>query len=314
MKMSIIVPCYNSMPILETMVGLIKEVTDQMEAIDDLEVILANDCSPNPETVPFLKKIADEYHFVKVVDMAVNSGQANTQVAALNFTTGDVVISMDDDMQTHPKNIPLLFNKLMEGYDVVMARYPKKRHVFYRRMLTKMDDWFEHVFLGRPKGLDFNSFWIARKYIVDEVIKYHAPYSYMEGLFLRSAGKIGNVDVEHFERTEGHSGYNLGKLVQLWSNFTGFTIKPLRLIGVLGIIISAAAFIYAVVLVVRRLMGLLVAGYASLMCIMLLFFGFTFIFLSILGEYIGRIFMAINATPQYVVKEIYTADQKNQKE
>lgn len=305
MKMSVIVPCYNSMPVLRILVKETIRVIHSMEDFDEHEIVLANDCSPNPDTIGFLKSIADEYDNVIVVDMAVNSGQANTQCAALNFTSGDVVVSMDDDMQTHPDNIPAMYEKLCEGYDVVMARYPKKKHVFYRRVLTKMDDWFEHIFLKRPKGLDFNSFWMTRRYVVDEIVKFKVPFTYMEGLFLRTAGKIANVDVQHYERTQGHSGYNLAKLVRLWSNFTGFSILPLRIIGAMGGIISLVAFIMTIKLLVQKAMGILVQGYASIMCVMLVFFGFTLISLGIMGEYIGRIFMSVNSTPQFVVKEIY---------
>ena len=305
MKLSVIVPCYNSMPILRTMVGETIRVIGTLP-IDEYEFVLVNDCSPKAGTIDFLKEIADEFPHVTVVDLAKNTGQANAQVAALHYVTGDVILNMDDDMQTHPKNIPLLFAKLEEGYDLVLGKYPHKRHSFYRRMLTKMDDKFETVFLKKPKNISFTSFWMVRRYITDEIIKYDAPYSFMEGLFLRSAGRIANVDVEHFERQEGKSGYNIWKLINLWSNFTGFTVVPLRIAGFSGIIISAAAFIWAIVLIIKRIAGLTtVSGYTSLMCLMLLAFGTVLACIGLLGEYVGRIFMAVNKTPQFIPKEIY---------
>lgn len=305
MKLSIIVPCYNSMPILETMVKETIQEVKQISQIDAMEFVLVNDCSPNPETIGFLKKITDEYDCVKLINMAKNSGQANEQVAALHFVTGDVVLNMDDDMQTHPKNIPLLFNKLMEGYDLVLGKYPHKRHAWYRRVLTKMDDKFEDYFLNKPHDLSFTSYWMTWRYITDEIIKYTAPYSFMEGLFLRTAGHIANVDVEHFERTEGKSGYNLKKLVKLWSNFTGFTIKPLRISGCCGLMMFLISIVWIIVLIVQKANGQLIQGYASLMCVMLLFFGIVLIGMGIIGEYVGRIFMAVNGTPQYVIREVY---------
>ena len=306
MKLSVIVPCYNSMPILRTMVGETISVLRTLPSVDDYEFVLVNDCSPRADTIDFLKSIADEFPCVRVIDLARNTGQANAQVAALHFVTGDVILNMDDDMQTHPKNIPLLFAKLMEGYDLVLGKYPHKRHSFYRRLLTKMDDKFETVFLKKPKNLSFTSFWMVRRYITDEIIKYDAPYSFMEGLFLRSAGRIANVDVEHFERQEGKSGYNIWKLINLWSNFTGFTIIPLRISGFVGLFVAAAAFIWAIVLFIQRLVGVTtVSGYTSLMCILLLFFGMTLACIGLLGEYVGRVFMAVNRTPQFVLKEIY---------
>ena len=315
MKLSVIVPCYNSMPILRTMVGETISVLRTLPGVDDYEFVLVNDCSPRADTIDFLKSIADEFPCVRVIDLARNTGQANAQVAALHFVTGDVILNMDDDMQTHPKNIPLLFAKLMEGYDLVLGKYPHKRHSFYRRLLTKMDDKFETVFLKKPKNLSFTSFWMVRRYITDEIIKYDAPYSFMEGLFLRSAGRIANVDVEHFERQEGKSGYNIWKLINLWSNFTGFTIIPLRISGFVGLFVATAAFIWAIVLFIQRLVGVTTGrGYTSLMCILLLFFGMTLACIGLLGEYVGRVFMAVNRTPQFVLKEIYDGGSNHENE
>lgn len=248
MKLSIIVPCYNSMPILKTMVSeTIREI--EKIPVDDYEIILVNDCSPKPETIGFLKEIADTFENIKVVDLARNGGQANAQVAALHYVTGDAVLNMDDDMQTHPKDI------------------------------------------------SFTSFWLVRRYITDEIIKYNAPYSFMEGLFLRTAGKIANVEVEHFERQEGTSGYNFGKLVKLWSNFTGFTVLPLRISGFVGIIAAACAVIWAIVLIIKRIAGVAMpSGYTSLMCMLLLAFGVIMACIGLLGEYVGRVFMVLNQT------------------
>lgn len=308
MKVSVIVPCYNSTPILRTLVAETKSVLSGM-GIEDHEFVLVNDCSPNPNTIGFLRSVADEFTSVKLVDLAKNTGQANAQVAALNFVTGDVVINMDDDMQTHPKNIPILLNKLEDGYDLVLGRYPKKQHSSFRNFLTKADDIFEHVFINKPKDVTFTSFWVARRYIVDEIVKYKNPYSFMVGLFSRTAGRITNVEVEHFERVEGASGYNIWKLIKLWSNFTGFTILPLRIVGGAGLFMTAAAVIWGIVLLIKALFGFGVVSISSILCLMLLYCGITITVLGLIGEYVGRIYMSVNGTPQFVVKEIYTHGQ-----
>ncbi len=313
MQISVIVPCYNSMPILRTM---IEKTTEELNALGltEHEFILVNDCSPKPETLPFLKSIADEFPSVKVVDLAKNAGQANAQVAALHYVSGDIILNMDDDMQTHPKNIPALYNKLMEGYDLVLGSYIKKRHAFHRRLMTAMDNRFEEVFLKKPKDLSFTSFWITRKYITDEIIKYRNPYAFMEGLFLRTAGKIANVRIEHFDRSEGKSGYTLKKLFGLWSNFTGFTVLPLRIAGIVGGITACGGFIFGIVTLIRRILNpAMAAGYASLLCIMLFFFGLNMLFVGLIGEYVGRTFMAVNSAPQFVIKDTYHFDEEKDK-
>ena len=147
MKLSVIIPCYNSTPILRTLIREAKEVIKTLP-VDDHEFILVNDGSPNENTLPFLRQLTREFSKIQLVDLVKNTGQANAQLAALHFVTGDLVVNMDDDMQTHPKNIPVLFNKLMEEYDLVLGKYPTKHHAFYRNMMTKMDDIFETVFIN----------------------------------------------------------------------------------------------------------------------------------------------------------------------
>ena len=272
-----------------------------------------NDCSPNPESCERILTLGKENSDIKVIDLAKNTGQANAQLTALNYAEGDIIINMDDDMQTHPKNIPVLLDKLEEGYDLVLGKYKKKKHSAFRNLLTKMDNIFEHIVMGKPKELDFTSFWVTRKYIRDELIRYTHPYAFMEGLFLRTAGKIANVEIEHFERAEGESGYNLKKLIKLWSNFTNFTVFPLRIAGILGIVFSFIGFISAFIVGIRKLMDPgMVAGYASIICFMMIFFGVVLLFMGVIGEYVGRIFMCINSAPQYVIKRTINIDRKGE--
>ena len=309
MKTSVIIPCYNSMPILEQLLDETERVLTGM-GLCDYEFVLVNDCSPNEETLPFLKSLLGKHPTMTLVDLAKNTGQANAQMAALRYTTGDIVINMDDDMQTHPKNIPILYAKLMEGYDLVEGQYPSKKHSVFRNFLTKADNVFECYAIDKPKGLHFTSFWICRRYIIDEMLKYNHPYSYMEGLFLRTAGRIANVEVEHFERTEGKSGYTFKKLLKLWSNFTNFTVKPLRLAGMLGALLSLGGFVAILCIVIKRICDPdMPLGYASILCTNLLFFGIILLGMGIIGEYVGRIFMCVNHAPQYVVREVYRGSE-----
>lgn len=304
MQVSVIIPCYNTQPIIHELIELTVQEFKKL-GIDSWEFVLVNDCSPNPNTLPMLKVLAEKFGFVKVIDLAKNAGQANAQLAALNYTSGDIIINMDDDMQTHPSNIPLLYEKLCSGYDVVVATYRQKKDNVLRRFLTHANNTFENIMIDKPKELSFTSFWIIKRFVKEELIRYHNPYSFISGLLLRTSGHIANVEVEHYDRIEGTSGYNLKKLIRLWLNFTNFTIVPLRIAGVVGAISAIAGFIFAIITIINKIINPAVpAGYPTLLCIMLLFFGTTLISLGILGEYIGRIFMSINMTPQYVVREI----------
>lgn len=310
MQISVIVPCYNSTHMLNCLVDETRKVFAELN-ISDYEFVLVNDCSPNPESHERILELGRENSDIKVIDLAKNTGQANAQVAALNYAEGDVIINMDDDMQTHPKNIPILLGKLEEGYDLVVGRYIKKKHSLFRNTLTKMDNVFEGFVLHKPKELVFTSFWVTRKYIRDELVHYAHPYAFMEGLFLRTAGKIANVEIEHFERSEGSSGYNLTKLIQLWSNFTNFTVVPLRMAGIMGILCSMIGFLAAIIIIIRKILHPdMPAGYASIICFMTFFFGVILLCLGIMGEYIGRIFMCINSAPQFVVKDTINVEKE----
>lgn len=309
MKFSVIVPCYNSQDTIREVVESTRTVFEQMGETD-YEFVLVNDYSPNEETLHELQKLAGQYPFVKVIDLAKNFGQANAQMAGLNYAQGAYIINMDDDLQTHPSNIPLLYGKLCEGYDLVFARYKKKQHNKFRNLLTFMGAKFDEICLERPKDISFTSFWICKKFIRDELIKYQYPYSFMEGLFLRTARNIANVEIEHRARQYGHSGYNFKKLVKLWSNFTNFTVLPLRIAGVIGFLSALLGFFYALFIVIKKLLDPgMPMGYASLICIVLIFFGITLFCIGMLGEYVGRTFLCVNNSPQYVVRETYNVEQ-----
>ena len=310
MKFSVIVPCYNSQDTISELVELTREVFGQMGE-EEYEFVLVNDYSPNRETLQELLRLAGRYPFVKVIDLAKNFGQANAQMAGLNFAEGEYIINMDDDLQTHPSHIPALYQKLEEGYDLVFARYKKKQHNFFRNLLTRMGAKFDEMCLERPKDIDFTSFFICRKFIRDEVIKYTYPYSFMEGLFLRTARNIANVEVEHLPRQHGQSGYNLRKLVKLWSNFTNFTVLPLRIAGIIGFLSALGGFLYALYIVIKKLLDPgMPMGYASLICVVLIFFGITLFCIGMLGEYVGRTFLCVNNSPQYVVRAAYNGSEK----
>lgn len=305
MRYSIIVPCYNSEQTIDEVVLLISEYMKE----EEYEIILVNDYSKD-ETLDKLRQITQRNHAVKVISLAKNFGQTNAIMAGLNYATGDAIINIDDDLQTHPSQMSKLIEKYNEGYDVVIARYKQKKHSWYRNLLTKMGDKFDQICLQRPKELQFTSYWIASKFVRDEMIKYNKPFPYMEGLFLQTTRNIANVEVKHFERTYGKSGYNLRSLFRLFLNSTNFTILPLRIATIIGIISSVTGFVSAIFFIIRRLLYIdIVEGWTSLLVIMLIFSGIILICVGILGEYIGRIFMCINSSPQFVVREKINIDE-----
>lgn len=302
MKYSFVIPCYNSEKTIENLVELTIEYMNGMNKID-YEFILINDHSKD-RTMEALKRLASKYSFTKVINLANNFGQHNAIMAGLNYAEGDIIVGMDDDLQTHPSQLHKLFSKLEEGYDLVYGKYPEKKHAWYRNLGSKFNNWTVRILLGKPKDLKACSFWVARKFVIDAIIDYKNPYTHLQGLFLRTTKNIANAEIEHFERVEGKSNYTLKKLIKLWSSCTNFSIIPLRIATMIGSIFSIIGFLGAIVIIIRKIIySQITIGWSSIMVAILFFFGLNLLFLGLVGEYIGRIFISINNSPQYIVRE-----------
>ena len=159
--------------------------------------------------------------------------------------------------------------------------------------------------LGKPKDLYLSSYFAVKRFIVDEMLRYTNPYPYVIGLVLRATRNITNVDVDHREREIGSSGYTIGKLLALWFNgFTAFSIKPLRAATFLGAFSAVAGFLYGTYTIIKKLVNPnVVIGFSSLMSAIVFFGGIVMLMLGIIGEYIGRIYISLNNSPQYVIRE-----------
>ena len=215
---SIIIPCYKSAQTIGTVVSTTAAEMDKMGR-HEYEFVLVNDCSPDDgATIKKLRELAREYKNVKVVDLAKNAGQHNAVMAGLRNSSGDVFLSMDDDMQTRPSELHKMFEAFDSGYDVVYGIYKEKKESLFRLFGSWVNKMCAVVFLDRPKNLKTSSFWIIRKYVRDSIISYEGAYTYLMGLILRSTSNIAQVEVKHYEREVGQSGYTLKTLLKLWSN------------------------------------------------------------------------------------------------
>lgn len=308
MLYSIVIPCYNSS---HTIRSVLEETSQEMTSLGRVpfEFILAEDCSPDGgATLAELKSLADDYPYVKVVELAKNSGQHNASMAALNYASGDIVISMDDDGQTHCSQLSKLFNKLDEGYDLVFGYYEDKKHSGFRNFGSWVNYETVRLLIGKPRDMKTSSFWVIRKYVRDYIVQYKSQYTHLQGLFLRTVAtdKIASVPVEHFERAYGNSNYTMKKLVGLWSNIMGFSTVPLKIAQRVGAFMSALGIIGAIYIFIRKLLYPATAmGWSSMMVALFFFSGMIIFFLGIIGEYIGRMFQNLSSAPQFVVREVY---------
>ena len=313
MLYSIVIPCYNSAHTIRKVVEL---TAAQMDEIGrrNYEFVLVDDHSPdNGETLAELKKLAGEYPYVKVVELARNAGQHNAVMAGLNVASGDAIIAMDDDLQTHPSQLPVLFEEFDKGSDIVYGYYPEKKHSPFRNFGSYINYLSVRFLIGKPKEMKTSSFWIIRKFVRDYVVQYQSPYTHLQGLFLRTTRNISSVPIKHFEREHGTSNYTLQKLLRLWSNIIGYSIVPLRLSSYLGMILSLGGFLGSLIILIKKILVPTTAmGWSSVMVAIFFFSGLILLFLGLIGEYIGRMFLGMNHQPQYVIRKIHTYADKEE--
>lgn len=304
-RLSVVIPCYNSAKNIERVVGGVEEVFAE-NGISDYEFVLVNDCSKD-ETSSVIKRLAVERPYITAIDLAKNAGQHGALMAGFHYVTGEYVVTCEDDGQTQINAIPEMLVKICEGHDAVAARYLHRPPAsLLRRFGSYMAVKMAQMIIPRPKGVDTSIFFMARRFVIDEMIKYDHPYPYVTGLLLRTTHNIANVDVDQLDRITGTSGYTFRKLLDLWMNgFTAFSVKPLRIAVFLGMLSSAAGVLFAVYIIIRKLLSYdVAAGWSSLVSITLIMSGIILCVLGIIGEYIGRIYICINNAPQYVVKNV----------
>lgn len=304
MKVSYVIPCYRSENTIEIVVDEIKNKMKELKQYD-YEIILVNDCSPDG-TFSVIRKLCDENKNIIGVDHAKNFGQHAALMAGFHFVTGDVIVCLDDDGQTPANEVDKLLNKIEDGYDVVYAEYENKKHSLFRNFGSNVNKKMTEIMLGKPKELFISSYFAARKFVVNEMMRYQNAYPYVIGLVLRTTKNICNVKVNHRERMEGESGYSLKKLLALWMNgFTSFSIIPLRMATYGGITVALIGFVYALITIIKKIVNpSIVIGWSSIISIQLILGGFILIVLGMVGEYIGRIYISINNSPQYVIRTV----------
>ncbi|MBO4980764.1 MAG: glycosyltransferase [Lachnospiraceae bacterium] len=302
-KVSFVIPCYRSE---HTLPHVVAEIDSKMKELSqyEYEIVLVNDCSPD-NTLGTIRRLCQDRSNIKGLSFARNFGQHAALMAGLRQSEGDYVVCLDDDGQTPADEVDKLLEKLEEGYDAVYARYEHKQHSAFRNLGSKVNELMTRVMLDKPAELYISSYFAVQRFVVDDMIRYENSYPYVIGLVLRTTKNITNVVVNHREREEGTSGYTLKKLLGLWFNgFTAFSIKPLRIATVIGALAAVVGFLYGIYTIVKKLVNPAVPlGFSSTMSAIVFFGGMIMLMLGLIGEYIGRIYISMNNSPQYVIRE-----------
>lgn len=299
---SIAIPCYNSERSIREVVELVMAEFDRLEGYT-CEFVLVNDNSPDG-TFAEIKRLAADYPCVHGVNLMRNFGQHNALMCAMHYTAGDYILGMDDDLQCHPSQIPLIINKLEEGFDLVYGVYRESSNGAVKNFTSWLNKVTARKLLGRAKDIRSSNFWIVTSQLKDQVIRYTNYNPQLDALFTRMTSNIGNVTIESRERAYGSSGYTLGKMIKLWLAYFNYTVLPLRAVSVVGMVTALLGFAFGIATLVRKLlMPDMLMGWASTICVLMFFFGLVLFTLGIIGEYLGNIVLSINSTPQYIVRE-----------
>lgn len=309
MKISFVIPCYRSE---HTIGDVVAQIQDAMEGKYEYEIVLVNDCSPD-KTFDVIEELCKTFDNIIGINLAKNFGQHSALMAGFHYVSGDIIVCLDDDGQTPPSEAHKLLDKLNdEETDVVYAKYENKKHSTFRNLGSQINSKMAEYLIGKPKDLYVSSYFAAKRFVIDEITCYENPYPYVIGLILRTTKNIVNVTVEHREREEGSSGYTLKKLVALWFNgFTAFSVKPLRIATVVGMLFAAAGFLYLIYTIVNKIINPNVPmGWSSMMSVLLVVGGCILFMLGLIGEYIGRIYISLNNSPQYVIKKVVSRKEK----
>ena len=304
---SVAIPCYKS-------AGTITPVVDELRRVFrsrpeyDYQIILVNDF-PADGTFEVIAELCAGDPKIVGVNLSRNFGQTTAKMAALPYVTGDVLVYMDDDGQHPADQIFLLVEKVLEGYDLVYARFPHKHHSAFKRFTSWLNGRILEINGSKPKGIVLSSYYALSPTAVKALLQYKSPFPSMGGYLSHVLYRYANVDVEHRDRIAGHSNYTFGKMMGLWyTGFTNFSTMPLRIAAVIGAICACTGFLAAVVVVIRKLLDpTIAAGFTTSISLQLGIGGVIMALLGLCGEYIGRIYMTVSNMPQYQVRETINA-------
>jgi glycosyltransferase involved in cell wall biosynthesis len=302
---SIVVPCYNEEKSVELFYSVVNPILEKIQKID-YEFIYVNDGSRDA-TERVMRELSTKASHVRFLSFSRNFGKEAAMLAGVEAASGDAVVLMDVDLQDPPSLLPQMIEDWLEnGYDVVYTRRTT------RKGEPPIRSWFAkqfYKFINKMSDVEIvdgaRDYRLMDRKVVDNFLRLKEKNRFAKGLFMWVGYKNKCIDFENVERAVGSTSWSFWKLVQYAvDGIVSFTIAPLRWATYFGFFSASIAFLYMLFVILSKLIfGNPVNGYASIVSILLFFGGIQLIFLGIIGEYIGRIFIEVKARPNYIVKE-----------
>lgn len=301
---TIIVPCYNEESNIDLLYDRLKKLTDSLSGYD-FQILLVNDGSKD-NTLSKMQELHETDKTVSYLSLSRNFGKENAMLAGLDYAEGDAVILMDADLQDPPELIPQMLAEWEKGYDDVYARRRSRAGETWLKKATA--HWYYRIlrkFADIDIPADVGDFRLLDRQAVDALCSLRERQRYTKGLFSWIGYNKKELLFDRDPRAAGNSKMNFFKLFSLAvDGITSFSVAPLRLASVLGLVISTIAFLYLLFVIIKTLLfGDPVAGYPSMISIILFMGGIQLIVLGIIGEYVGRIFNEAKGRPEYLVNE-----------
>lgn len=299
---SVVSPVYRAEKILPKLVERIEKSI--LPITENFEIILVVDASPD-NSWQVIQEIAKSNSRVKGILFSRNFGQHRAITAGLDYAQGEWIIVMDCDLQDQPEEIPNLYKKALEGYEVVLARRHSRKDTFLKRTFSKLFYKTLSFLTGIKHDPTVANFGIYHKKVIDTIKNMREHIRFFPVMVYWVGFKQTKLDVEHAEREEGKSSYSFKRLLKLALDIIlAYSEKPLILIIQMGLSISVMAFLFGIIMLIRYWLGkIIVPGYTSLIISVWFFSGLIIAVLGVVGLYVGKTFEGVKQRPLYVVKD-----------
>ncbi|OGI04821.1 MAG: hypothetical protein A2Y25_04340 [Candidatus Melainabacteria bacterium GWF2_37_15] len=298
---SIVIPVYNTSESLRELTARIKNVFSSVIK-KDFEIIFVDDASLNPDTWKTLNELTSSEPNVISIRLTQNFGQQAATLCGINIARGNLIITMDDDLQHQPEDIPLLLKE--QHHDIVIACFKKKKHSLFKVITSNIKGWFDEKLIKKPKHIRLSSFRLINNVVAQGILQIKTVNPFIPALMFNISRDVVNVEATHQKRKEGKTGYSLIKMMMVFSNLIiNNSSLLLKISGLIGIFISLISFCFAIFIIVKKLFfGIPIVGWASVM-VSSLFIGGTILFsMGIIGEYLVRIIKNIENRPTYFIR------------
>jgi len=306
LRLSVVVPVYNGERMLRSLYQALMPVC---EGMGSFELILVDDCSSDTSR-RVIQELVDRDPRVVGVMLSRNFGQHNATLAGMKESRGEWVVTLDQDLQNPPEEIPRLVEMLETGYDVVYGLPKQRAHNRFRNLSSEFSKWISRQILSTGLKGNFSSYRVMRRWVVQEVVHYRSRYLFLDGLISWTTANVGGLEVLNAPPIYG-SQYNLFRLIQHGVNLlVNFSIRPLQFATFAGFCFAFMGLLGAFWIIAARLIyGTAAQGWTSLIVTVLVMGGTQLMFLGLIGEYVGRILMNTNQSPPYIVREIHRGDR-----